>query len=87
MGEPVQFAYDLKEVASLLLKSSNIHEGKWVLGIEFTVAVGAMGTQPDQGFPGVVVAANKLNLSAVNESTPQPIPPNLVFDASILNPK
>jgi hypothetical protein len=84
MGEPTQYSFELSEIAELMLKSSGIHEGKWVIGVEFSVTIGPVGLKPDEAYPGAIVTANKLLLSAAGEEKP---PPNLVFDAAVLNPK
>jgi hypothetical protein len=85
MAEPTQYTFRLSEIAELMLRSSGIHDGKWVVGMEFSVVVGPVGLKTDEAYPGAIVTANKLMLSAVVEGQQQP--PNLVFDAAVLNPK
>jgi hypothetical protein len=84
MAEPTQYSFSFAEIAKLMFESSSIHEGKWVVGLEFGVIVGPVGLKPGEGFPGAVITANKLMLSAI---TNEDHPPNLVFDAAVLNPK
>jgi hypothetical protein len=85
MAEATQFSFSWQEVAELLMKASNIHEGKWAVGLEFSVTVGAMGLKPTEASPGAMITAHKLMITAVTEGQPQP--PNLVFDAALLNPR
>jgi len=86
MAKPTQYTFALDEVAKLMIKEAGLHEGRWTLGIEFGIAVGAMGQGPDKdAFPGALVTANKLRLSVVSDSSAEP--PNLVFDAAKINPK
>jgi hypothetical protein len=84
MGEPIQYSFELSEIAQLLLRSSGIHEGKWVIGIEFGIAVGPVGPKADEVYPGAVITVNKVMLSAATDGQQ---PPNLVFDAAVLNAK
>jgi hypothetical protein len=84
MADPTQYSFQLSEIAELMLRSSGIHEGKWVIGIEFGVGIGPIPLKPDEAYPGAVITANRLMLSALAGG---PQPPNLVFDAAILNPK
>jgi hypothetical protein len=84
MAEATQYSFDFAELAKLMFQSSGIHEGRWVIGLEFGVVVGPVGLRPGEGFPGAVITANKLMISAVTDENQ---PPNLVFDAAALNPK
>lgn len=86
MADVSQFSFPLAEIAQLMIKDAGIHEGKWVVGVEFNITVGAMGLNNTEAFPGAAVTATKLMLSAYIESGP-PQPPNLVFDAAVINPK
>jgi hypothetical protein len=83
MAEPTQYSFSLSEMAKLMLQSTGIHKGRWVIGFEFTVVVAPVGVKPDEVYPGAIVMANKLILSAAGEN---PSPPNLTFDAAELNP-
>jgi hypothetical protein len=83
MAEPTQYSFSYSEMAKLMFQSSGIHEGRWVIGFEFNVVVAPAGVKPDEAYPGAIVMANKLILSAAAEA---PSPPNLTFDAAVLNP-
>jgi len=85
MAEPSQYVFSFEEIAKLMMQSSNIHEGEWVVGAEFNVTVGAVGVSGTEAYPGAMITFNKLVLSAL--VTGQPPPPNLVFDAAVLNPR
>ena len=58
--------------------------GRALIGVEFGVVVGPVSLKPDEGYPGAIITANKLMLSATEEGKQ---PPNMVFDAAVLNPK
>jgi hypothetical protein len=84
MAEATQYTFGFAELAKLMFESSGIHEGKWVIGLEFSVAVGPIGLKAGEGFPGAIITANKLMLSVLTDENQ---PPNLVFDAAVMNPK
>ena len=84
MANATQFTFSMVEVTETLIKAQGIHEGLWVLNLEYTLNVGLMGITQDQARPGVMVLANSLQLTAVD---PKSKPPeNLVVDAAIVNP-
>jgi hypothetical protein len=83
MAEATQYSFGLLEVAETLIKKQGIHEGKWVLAVEFTLNVGFMGVAPPDVKPGVMVLANSIQLLKAQEGSP----PNLAIDASVVNPK
>ncbi|MGJ4907993.1 hypothetical protein [Bradyrhizobium sp. HKCCYLS2033] len=83
MAEATQFTFELREVTETLLKKQEIHEGKWLLSVEFTINAGFMGLSPETGRPGVVMWANTLQLVRAQEGAPA----NLIVDAAVVNPK
>jgi hypothetical protein len=83
MADPTQYSFSFAELAKLMFQAGNIHEGQWVVGIEYNVTVAPVGLTPNEAYPGAVIAATKLVLSAVGDD---PVPPNLVFDAATVNP-
>jgi hypothetical protein len=83
MAEVTQYAFGLLEVAETLIKKQGIHEGKWVIAVEFTLNVGLMGAAPPDIKPGVMVLANSLQLLKAQDGAP----PGLTIDASVVNPK
>lgn len=83
MAEPTQFSYSWSEITELLIKAQNIHEGKWMAAVEFTVSVGMMGQTPPNAFPGVLLFANSLQLTKAVDGAPA----NLIVDAAMVNPK
>jgi hypothetical protein len=83
MADPTQFTFSLIEVTEALLKKQGIHEGKWVLSIEFGLNVALMGTGPADVKPGVMILANNIQLQKAVEPG---APPNLMVDAARVNP-
>lgn len=84
MAEPTQFALTHKELIELIIKSSNIHEGRWMLSVTFGFAPGNFGPSPDQLNPGTVVAISQIGIQ--RELPEMLIPPGLMVDAAIVNP-
>jgi hypothetical protein len=83
MAEPTQYTFSWPEVAELLIKKQDIHEGKWMVALEFQINVGLMGIQPPAATPGVMALCNSVQLAKAQEQSPQ----NLVVDAAVVNPK
>jgi hypothetical protein len=83
MADPTQFTFTLFEATEALIKKQGIHEGKWVLAIEFGLNVAMMGTGPTDVKPGVMILANNLQLQRATEPGS---PPNLIVDAAVVNP-
>ena len=85
MASPTQYSLTHKELIELIIKSSDVHEGRWMLSIGFGFAPGNFGPTSDQMSPGVVVAINQISI--VRE---QPeggsAPAGLVVDAAVVNP-
>jgi|ERR1700738_4837548 hypothetical protein len=84
MAEITQYQFTFAEVAEALIKRQNLHEGEWVVGIEFGVSIGAMGMSPESIRPGAMILANQFQL--VKASPGQQHPPGLVVDAAVVNP-
>jgi hypothetical protein len=84
MAEITQYSFSFAEVAEALIKRNNLHEGEWVVGVEFVLNVGAMGMSPETVRPGAMILANQFQL--VKAIPGQPHPAGLVVDAAAVNP-
>jgi hypothetical protein len=83
MADPTQYTFSLLEATEALIKKQGIHEGKWVLAVEFGINIAMMGTGPADVKPGVMIVTNNLQLQRAVEPG---APPNLVVDAATVNP-
>lgn len=83
MPEPTQFSFTWAEVAELLVKQANLHEGRWVVVPEFGVNAGIIGQTTSNSKPGAAILLNSLQLIRAQADAPAA----LVVDASIVNPK
>jgi hypothetical protein len=83
MAEPTQFTFSIVETTEALIKKQGIHDGKWMIAIEFNINIALIGTGPTDARPGAMILANSLQLVKAPESG---APPNMVVDAAVVNP-
>jgi hypothetical protein len=70
----------LKELATILIKHYGYHEGTYEIGIQFNVAVGSVGPDPEHVAPGAVFTVAGIGLSRCADG-------NLLgVDAATVNP-
>lgn len=67
MAEASQYAFTLKEVTTALIKQQNLREGKWVVGFEFALAAGNVGSSATDVRPSAIVGISSLNLQRVRD--------------------
>ena len=83
MAEPRAFSYKFKEIAEILVKEQDLHEGFW--GISFEFAIGAGMIPYPQGdnanlIPAAIVPVIKVGIHKFDE------PNSLTVDAAEVNP-
>ncbi len=81
MAEITQTMFGLKELAGLLIKHQELHEGFYELNIEFQMAVGSVGLNPEAALPGAMLGVSRIGLTKVPTKTPHCV------DASEVNPQ
>lgn len=84
MGEQLEeYKFSHKEVVEALIKQQGLHQGIWMLSIQF--GIGAANVQnPDKPLevnPAAIVPIASIGLQKKNELSP------LAIDASVVNPK
>lgn len=84
MPEPTQFTLTHKELTELIIKHANVHEGRWMLNLTLSFALGNFGPSEDQLSPGTVVAVSQIGIQ--RETPEMVVPPNLMVDAAAVNP-
>jgi hypothetical protein len=82
MVEVTQLSFTWVEIAEMLVKKADIHEGKWLVTAEMSINAGILGATPTDSKPGVVVLLNRLQLVKAETGAPE----SLVVDAAKLNP-
>jgi hypothetical protein len=70
----------LRDVAELLIRHKDLHEGLYNLAFQFQIAIGAVGPSPDAVVPGAMFGVSGLGLEKVDRMGPYTV------DAAIVNP-
>ena len=70
----------LRELAVILIKHFDFHEGFYEVGVQFNIAVGSVGPDATQIAPGAVLTVGGVGLSKCPESSP------LAVNAAEVNP-
>ena len=55
-------SHDLREIAEILVKHHNIHEGLFDLAVEFQIVIGAVGIDPSSITPGAMIGVRRIGL-------------------------
>jgi hypothetical protein len=82
MAEASQFTFTHKELVEALIKKAGLHEGKWMLLVNFGFAALNSGPSPDQLMPTAVAAVQNVGI----QRAPEDASPSLVVDAAEVNP-
>lgn len=69
-----------RDLAEILIKYHDLHEGLYDLTFEFQIAVGAMGPSPESVLPGAMIAVKSVGLMKTEKNGPQ------TADAAKVNP-
>jgi len=69
------------ELLDLLIRHFNLHEGNFVLSVDFQVAVGAIGPTPENILPGMMIGVAGVGVVAVDSPGPN------TLNASECNPR
>ena len=83
MAEVTQYSFSWLEVTELLIKKQNIHDGNWIVVVEYGIAAGMFGQNESDIKPGVLISGNSLQLVKAQPNAPTA----LVVDAATVNPK
>ena len=83
MPDISSYTFTHKEILDLMIKASGLHEGRWMLQMNFAFTAGNFGPTDDTVLPGAIVAVNHLALA----KAPDGAPGGLVADAAKVNPK
>jgi hypothetical protein len=72
--------FNLKELAVLLVKHFNLHEGLYEVSVGFQIGVGAIGPTPELSVPGAMFGVANIGLVKAKEVNPHAV------DAKEVNP-
>lgn len=70
------------ELLKLLIKEAGVHEGRWLLSLNFGFTAGNFGPTADQVLPGAVITVANVGIAKATPETPDA----LVLDAAAVNP-
>jgi hypothetical protein len=82
MPEASQYTFTHKELVEMMVKKANIHEGRWMLLVNFGFAAINGGPSADQMMPTGMVGLQSVG---IQKATPES-PASLVVDAAEVNP-
>lgn len=83
MPEIQTYSFTHKEIMELMIRESGIHEGKWMLQVNFGFTAGNFGPSDGETYPGGIVLVNRLGLTKATADSPEP----LTVDAAKINPR
>lgn len=75
--------HNLRDLAIILVKHHDLHEGRYEISVEFKIAAGNIGSTPEESLPSGIVGVSGVSLMKVQHDN---IHYNIV-DAAIENPK
>ena len=76
-----QYMFTWAEIAELLIKKQDIHEGEWTAAAEFVLNGAIVGPTANEAKPGLMLMINNIQLVKAQPNTP----PHLVVDAAKVN--
>jgi hypothetical protein len=82
MPEVQTYSFNHKELLEILIRASNIHEGTWMLQMNFGFTAGNFGPNDENVLPGIVSVVNNIGITRAPENAPKA----LVVDAAEVNP-
>jgi len=80
VAEIDKYSFTYKEVVEALIKKQGLHDGIWMLSVEFGIGAVNAGPTEDQVMPTAVVPVVKLGLAKTDKEG------NLSVDAAKVNP-
>ena len=80
MPEVTQIAYKHAELITLMLKDRGIHEGHWMLLVNFGFGAGNTGASESEAVPTALVGIQQIGLMRA------PAQSALTVDAALVNP-
>ena len=82
MPEVNQIFISHQELLEMLVKKAKIHDGKWMLLVNFTFSGANIGPTPESAMPAAMVGVQNVGLMRAEPGAPT----GLVIDASLVNP-
>ena len=83
MPEVESYIFTHKELIELMIKASSIHEGEWMLQVNFGLTAGNFGLSDGSYVPAGIITVDQLGLTRAKAGAPK----SLVVNASDVNPR
>jgi len=82
MPEVLNYAFTHKELAELMIKKQDLHEGHWCISIEFGLGAANLAAGPEDSnmFPTAIVPVKRIGIQRHER------PNQLTVDAAEVNP-
>lgn len=80
MSVPNQIMFKVKQLAEILIKAQEIHEGHWGVSVRFGLSAGNIGDASGEMFPSALIPITELGIQRFDE------PNALTVDAAVVNP-
>lgn len=77
---PVDAPLSMRDLAGVLVKHYDLHEGHFDLLVEFQIGMGAVGPDPTSLTPGAMIGVSRIGLMPSKSDGPTTV------DAAIVNP-
>lgn len=80
MDNVTQLQFELLDIAKMLLRKEGIADGRWTIGVNFTIAATAAGPSPETARPSMLVGVDKIIIARAEAGSPDA----LTVDAAAL---
>ena len=83
MSEAINYVFSHKEIAEILIKKQDIHEGYWSIYIEFGLGAANIASSPEDPnvvLPSAIVPVKRIGIHKFDQPNP------LTVDAAQVNP-
>jgi len=80
MAEASLYTFNFKELAEILVKDQNIHEGLWSIYVKFGINAANVGTGPSDLLPTALVPVLEIGIQKQDKTN------SLTVDAAEVNP-
>jgi hypothetical protein len=82
MSEAINYVFSHKEIAEILIKKQDLHEGHWSIYIEFGLGAANIASSPEDPnlLPSAIVPVKRIGIHKFDQ------PNQLSVDAALVNP-
>lgn len=83
MPDVETYSFSHKEIIELMIRASGVHEGEWMLQVNFGFTAGNFGSNDENLVPGAITIVNHMGITRAKQGAPS----GLVLDAAKVNPR